>query len=589
VSRGQRTNRRSVIVVGSGIAGLTTAIHASERHDVLLVTAGPLDAANTAHAQGGIAGVLDADPGTAARRGATAGARDTVAAHIADTIRAGAGLCVEDAVRVLCSEAPDRLRDLIALGVPFDRVGGDVSRALEAAHSAARVLHAGGDATGAAIERVLVDAARARVSEIREHTRVVDLVVRGGVVVGVSLDGPAGASTVHADAVVLATGGFAGLYAHSSNPPFATGSGIAVAARAGALLADLEFVQFHPSVLAAPGSFLVSEAVRGEGAVLRNERGERFMLPLHPDAELAPRDVVARAIASAMREQGGRPVVLDATGIDGARLDARFPGIARRVREAGYDWTVEPVPVTPAAHYTMGGIATDLDGRTSVPGLFAVGEVARTGVHGANRLASNSLMEGAVFGARVAQALSGLEREPLGVRGHDVSPVAIPVGDDSPSTGALSSGAPSSGAPSSGAPSSGAPSSGAPSSGFPTSGRSIALGDLLWDEVGLVRSEAGLVRARTGVETLVARGGDRDALTVATLVTYAALHRRESRGAHARSDHPATDPALARPLFLRGEARAPSDAAPTARTMGAAPRGAVPIGAATETRESIAC
>jgi L-aspartate oxidase len=531
-----------VVVVGSGIAGLTTALHAAEHHDVVLVSGGDLDEANTAYAQGGIAGVLAPSGGTH---------RDSIASHAADTLRAGAGLCDDEAVRVLCSEAPARLRELIALGVPFDRSGDDLARALEAAHSAPRVLHAGGDATGAAIERVLVGAARTRVATIHEHTRLIDLVVRDGAVVGVDVMGPGGPRRIDADAVVLATGGFAGLYAHTSNPPAAVGSGIAVAARAGAVLADLEFVQFHPTVLAAPGSFLVSEAVRGEGAVLRNERGERFMLSVHPDAELAPRDVVARAIAREMHAQGCRPVVLDATSLGDARLDARFPGIARRVRAAGFDWSREPVPVTPAAHYTMGGVATDLDGRTSVPGLFAVGEVARTGVHGANRLASNSLMEGAVFGARVARALSDGEREGFSAPGGSVATVPSPT---SRSVASLSS-------------------SVVPGS---PAGRA-ALGRLMWDDVGLVRTESGLVRARDAISALAASAVDRDALTVADLVAHSALWRRESRGAHARTDHPATDAAFARPLFMRSQ-----------DTM-IAPATTDTITAAATTQEQIAC
>jgi L-aspartate oxidase len=545
-----RTRRRSVVVVGSGIAGLTTAIHAAAYHDVALVSSGALDEANTAYAQGGIAGVLASSGGTRS---------DSIASHVADTLRAGAGLCDEGAVRVLCSEAPARLRELIDLGVPFDRSGTELARALEAAHSAPRVLHAGGDATGAAIERVLVGAARERVATIHERTHLIDLVVRDGAVAGVDVRGPGGPHRIHADAVVLATGGFAGLYAHTSNPPSAVGSGIAVAARAGALLADLEFVQFHPTVLAAPGTFLVSEAVRGEGAVLRNERGERFMPSVHPDAELAPRDVVARAIAREMHAQGGRPVVLDTTAIAGTRLDSRFPGIARRVRAAGFDWTREPVPVTPAAHYTMGGIATDLDGRTSVPGLFAVGEVARTGVHGANRLASNSLMEGAVFGARVARTLSDGTRAGFAPRGDSVAtvpsmtsrrvpPISAPVAPEEPE------------------------------------GRA-ALGRRLWDDVGLVRTESGLVRALDAISALAASTEDRDAHTVAALVAHSALRRRESRGAHARTDHPATHPALARPIFIRSEqALTTGSAEPVATgTITGAPTGAA------TTREQIAC
>jgi L-aspartate oxidase len=503
--------RRSVIVVGSGIAGLTTAIHAARDHDVILVTAGGIEDSNTRYAQGGIAGAI--------------GAGDSIAAHVADTVRAGAGLSAEDAVRVLCAEAPERLRELIDLGVPFDRVDGRPALGLEAAHSAPRILHAGGDATGAAIERTLAAIARERAALVLEDTRVTDLVVRDGVVRGVRLNDRRGVSVLSADAVIIATGGFAGLYEHTSNPPTAVGTGIAIAVRAGAAVADLEFVQFHPTVLATSGGFLVSEAVRGEGAVLRDEHGERFLLGVHPDAELAPRDVVARAIADTMRRQGGRPVLLDATHLDGARLDARFPGIARRVRAAGIDWTREPVPVTPAAHYTMGGIATDLEGRTTLPGLFAVGEAARTGVHGANRLASNSLVEGAVFAARAAAALSnpGLAEQALVVPSGWSSAVALP---ERPAGRPFPAGA-------------------APSP---------ALGRLLWQDVGLSRSDAGLRRAVTGVDALASTGeADHDAATVATLVVRAALERHESRGAHARSDFPMTDPTLAEPRFLVGE------------------------------------
>ncbi len=505
-----RARRRSVIVVGSGIAGLTTALRASTTHEVLLVSGGALEESNTLYAQGGIAGAL--------------GPRDSVEAHVSDTLGAGAGLCDERAVRVLCAEAPARLRELVALGVPFDRLAdGRLALGLEAAHSVPRILHAGGDATGAAIERTLVSIVRDRVAHVMEGTTVTDLIVDGGVVTGVRTTGPDGAGAVTADSVVLATGGFAALYAHSSNPPAAVGTGIAVAARAGAAVADLEFVQFHPTVLAGgltgSPSFLISEAVRGEGAVLRDENGERFLVGVHPDAELAPRDVVARAIAVTMARQGGRPVLLDATGIDAARLDARFPGIAERLRRTGIDWSRDPVPVTPAAHYTMGGIATDLDGRTTVPGLYAVGEVARTGVHGANRLASNSLVEGAVFGARVSAALSA-------DAGRDIA-LALPAGPPVSVAAPAEAGSALESVP-------------APE-----------LGALLWDAVGLVRSESGLTRALDGIRDLARSGGQgRDALLVATLLTSAALERRESRGAHARADHPQTDPASARPLFL---------------------------------------
>jgi L-aspartate oxidase len=509
----ERSVRRTVVVVGSGIAGLTTALHAAARHDVVLVTGGSLEKSNTWYAQGGIAGVL--------------GASDSIAAHVADTVGAGAGLSEADAVRVLATEAPERLRELIALGVPFDRVDGAIALALEAAHSSPRILHAGGDATGAAIETTLAAAARAGSMRILERTRVTDIVLSDGAVAGVRLEGPNGPSVLASDAVVLATGGFAGLYSHTSNPRTATGSGIAVAVRAGAAVADLEFVQFHPTVLAGSGGFLISEAVRGEGAVLRDEHGERFLLAVHPDAELAPRDVVARAIADVMARQDGRPVLLDATALGGRRLDDRFPGIAARIRNAGLDWTREPVPVTPAAHYTMGGIATDLHGRTTLPGLLAVGEVARTGVHGANRLASNSLIEGAVFGARAAAALDdrALYERRLIVPSARES-VLTPVGRA------------------------------AAAAETPERGHSTRLAALLWDDVGLSRSAAGLERAIEGIEELSRSGAAHpDDLTVAALLARAALARRESRGAHSRIDVPTTDPTRAEPTFQRVDAR----------------------------------
>jgi len=415
-----------LLVIGSGIAGLTAALHAARSVDVLLVTKAELAEGSTRYAQGGIAGAVDPS--------------DTAAEHEQDTLAAGAGLCDAEAVRVLCDEGPATIADLIDRGVAFDRAGdlesaggldaaGDLEPAdglgsgigagrspyalgLEGAHSRPRILHAGGDATGRAIEEVLVDAVRDRATEssssatggslaLREHTALVDLLVDGGRVVGAELMAADGTRlAVRARATLLATGGAGQLFSHTTNPSVSTGDGIAAAWRAGAAVEDLEFYQFHPTALAAPGSFLISEAVRGEGAVLRDEHGRRFLPAIDPRAELAPRDVVARAIAQVMAAQDGRPVVLDATSIGADQLRERFPTIDAAVRGAGVDWGSEPVPVTPAAHYWMGGIRTDLDGRTTLPGLLAAGECARTGVHGANRLASNSLLEGAVFGAR---------------------------------------------------------------------------------------------------------------------------------------------------------------------------------------------
>ena len=512
----------SAVVVGSGIAGLVTALHAVQHGcAVTLVTKDVLDHANTRFAQGGIAGVMFAD--------------DRVEDHIRDTLVAGAGLCDPAAVRVLAEEGPARIRELIDLGVAFDRgADGEYVKGLEAAHSYPRILHAGGDATGTAIERALV--ARLRASEVRviEHAFLVDLVLEGGAVTGVELligDAPGVEGVrqlVPADAVVLATGGAGELYAHTTNPPVATGDGIAAALRAGAAVADLEFFQFHPTILARGEAFLVSEAVRGEGATLIDEHGRRFAFDAHPDGELAPRDVVARAIAHQMEQQGGRPVLLDATHLratpeeTAAFLAARFPTIDAAVRERGLDWARRPIPVTPAAHYLMGGVVTDLHGRTSIPGLYAVGEVARTGVHGANRLASNSLLEGAVFGARAGDAVAGdtaargasptpsVPNEPIAF--ERTEPVGS-VGSDGLAGGA----------------------------GFSRR----ALQELMWEKAGLVRHGEGLRDAaavlagwRAGQRAPRAESEfeDENLLLVAEALVAAALARPESVGAHFRSD-----------------------------------------------------
>ncbi|SDO84418.1 L-aspartate oxidase [Microbacterium sp. ru370.1] len=488
----------TVVVVGSGIAGLTAALHAHEAGcRVTVVTKGALVDTNTRWAQGGIAAVTDPD--------------DTVASHAADTITAGAGLNDPDAVDVLVGEGPARIAELVARGVGFDRTAdGDFSRGLEAAHAVARVLHAGGDATGAAIQAALGDAVRAAGIPVREHALLRDLVIEDGRVTGIEL---ADGERLTADAVVLATGGAGQLYAHTTNPLGATGDGIAAAIRAGAAVADLEFVQFHPTALAAGAPFLVSEAVRGEGAVLIDDAGRRFAFDAHPDGELAPRDVVARANARAMAAQDGHPVRLDATALGPERLARRFPTIDAAVRERGLDWAHVPIPVTPAAHYLMGGVVTDLDGRTTVPGLYAVGETARTGVHGANRLASNSLLEGAVFGARAGDAAARDRDWPV-APAVPARPAPVAVDTDAPA--------------------------------FSRS----ALQRLMWDDAGLVRDAAGLDRAAATLAAWRSPGRlsaveDDNLLLVATHVVDAARARTGSVGAHYRSDavQPASIPA----------------------------------------------
>jgi len=504
---------KHVIVVGSGIAGLIAALELSRGVEVTLVTKAELAESNTRWAQGGIAAAMFAD--------------DSVAEHAADTLRAGAGLCDRAAVEVLCSEGPQRVRNLIRLGVNFDRHDGELARGLEAAHSHARVLHAGGDATGLSIEMALVRAVRAANVSVLEHTFACDVVLRDQRVTGLDvLDAAGNQQRLDADAVVLASGGAGQLFLHTTNPAVATGDGVAIALRAGAVLADLEFYQFHPTALAMPGTFLISEAVRGEGAVLLDARGNRFMQGLHAAAELAPRDVVARAIAMQMAEQGGSPVLLDATAMGAEFLRERFPTIDTACRMHGLDWSREPIPVTPAAHYWMGGVRTDLWGRTSVPGLFAVGEVACSGVHGANRLASNSLLESLVFAWRCAGLLLGdasvLDTGaawPVGFQNE----LALGVAEE-------------------------------PSGGVVETVDREYLRRLMWESVGIQRSGERLQAALTTLDQWGMAGMSTDDLETANLLQLArvlaaaALARCESRGAHFREDYRETSDAWHRSL-----------------------------------------
>ncbi|MDR2997386.1 MAG: FAD-dependent oxidoreductase [Microbacterium sp.] len=526
-----------VIVVGSGIAGLTAALHAHEAgHVVTLVVKDLLGGGSTPLAQGGIAGLY--------------GPGDSTARHAADTHTAGAGLSDPLAVDVLVADAAARIVELAERGVAFDRApDGELARGREAAHSHPRIAHAGGDATGAAISAALVaqvraaqrtpsrmqaattdagghaaDSADIRASglhpsrgiDVLEHAFLTDLVIEDGGCCGIRVLHDGRERILRADAVILATGGAGQLYRHTTNPAGATGDGIAAALRAGAAVADLEFVQFHPTMLAVGDPFLVSEAVRGEGAVLRDAAERRFAFDAHPDGELAPRDVVARAIA---RQQAadGVPVRLDATALGAARLAERFPTIDRVVRERGLDWSRAPIPVTPAEHYLMGGIATDVDGRTSIPRLFAVGEAARTGVHGANRLASNSLLEGAVFAVRAAEA--------LGSAGRFVSSLHSSVNDraaDFPVIGRAE---------------------GESKHGDETSRpfSRDALQQLMWDRVGLLRTAEGLAealdtirgwRAQQHLPFTVREHEDANLLIVTEATAAAALARPLSVGAH---------------------------------------------------------
>ncbi len=541
---------KRLIVVGSGIAGLYSALLAAEAGaEVVLLTKGALADSNTYLAQGGISAVLEEPaPG------------DTVAAHIADTLNAGAGHCDEEAVRVLCTEARMDIAGLGRFGVRFDLDDdGDPSLGLEAAHSAPRILHAGGDATGARVAAALIKTvldfhATGRIQVIG-HAQVTSLSYDGERVTGVEYMHDGRELTLQADAVLLATGGAGQLFAQTTNPSVATADGLALAWRAGAEVADLEFFQFHPTCMVRTGDaleaegntdpLLISEAVRGEGAILVDATGRRFMADYHPDGELAPRDVVSRSIAlhlAALGDPNGH-VFLDATVIEEQRgkgfLEKRFPTISERTRQAGLDWSREPVPVAPAAHYWMGGVVTDLYGRTSVPGLLAAGEVACTGVQGANRLASNSLLEGLVFGRRAVSAFLSGE--------HGGSPNGVPLRANSAAGGLAFTHA-------AGTPPdddrSGLFNETAPATALPGGFSRQALRRLMTAKAGVLRTGellAGAAEALGSWEGEVVplevpdsldprEREDSNLLLAAQLLVHAARERRESLGAHYRSD-----------------------------------------------------
>ena len=486
--------RTRFLVVGSGVAGLHTAWRASEHGNVLLLTKRSLFDSATSYAQGGIAAAL--------------GAGDSPSLHRRDTLAAGAALCDAAAVQVLVEEGPARVRELHAAGAAFDLEPetGRFRLGREAAHSRKRIVHAHGDQTGAEVARILVQRVR-RSKRIRviEKARVLDLIVRRGACVGVRASVSGVATEIIADATVLATGGGGQVYKYTTNPVVATGDGYAIAHRADVTLADMEFVQFHPTALDTPENplALISEAVRGEGATLVNDAGERFMKKAHKLAELAPRDIVARAIVR--QQRAGHRVFLDARSL-ASTFARRFPGILALCRARGIDPRRDLVPVTPAAHYMMGGIVTDLAGRSSLDRLYAVGEVSRTGVHGANRLASNSLLEGLVFAERVARDL--IARKPLDA----LPPTArwtVPLLAD---RGAAQVAA-------------------------------DLVRDIMWTDAGVIRSAARLRAARTRLADIARRlpvGATEELNLVQTaqLVVEGAIRRKESRGGHYRSDYP---------------------------------------------------
>jgi L-aspartate oxidase len=524
-----------VLVVGSGVAGLSTALAAPAGRRVLLATKGRLAQSATRYAQGGIAAVLGPPEGSGEPQGGAPAGRadgDSVAEHLADTLTAGAGLCDPAAVRVLVEEGGRVVAELARFGVRFDRdpaaaANGHpagLARTLEGGHSRARVVHAGGDATGAELERALIAAVRAD-PDVRsvEHAFLVDLVTAGEAVVGALLWVGGRPRVVRTHAVVLASGGAGQLFAVTTNPSLSSGDGPAAALRAGAVLADLEFVQFHPTALHVAGDPrpLISEAMRGEGAVLRDGAGAPVMAGVHPLGDLAPRDVVTRGMAVRMEALGAEHLWLDATGVPPARLERRFPTILARCRAAGIEPTRRWIPVSPAAHYLMGGVVTDLDGRTGLPGLYAVGEAACTGVHGANRLASNSLLEGVVFAARIGRALAAEPTRPPTTAGDRLP------GPDPGAAGGQVRGAALGAA----------------------DGVRAELRRLMTARVGVVRSGHGLAEALAELARLAALAGGGAAggpagFEAANLVQLGwamaelAARREESRGGHWRSDHP---------------------------------------------------
>lgn len=508
------------IIVGSGIAGLYASMLAKQFGRVLVLTKSRIDECNTRYAQGGIA--------------ASVGPNDSPDLHFKDTLNAGAGLVNSGAASILTGEAADRINDLIRLGVSFDTLEGEIVLGREGAHSVSRVLHAGGDATGARIEEALTRRVLDSCIQVLEYHLVTDVLVEDKRVIGVrALDCRKGeVRCFGCRFLIIASGGAGQLFKITTNPDVATGDGVALAYQAGAEISDMEFYQFHPTALCMPGvpHFLISEAVRGEGAYLRNEQGERFMLQHHALGELAPRDVVARAELAEMQRSGTDHVYLDVTHLPRAKTISRFPSIYQFCLDHGLDITTDLIPVAPAAHYMIGGIRTNLKGETNIKNMFACGEVACTGVHGANRLASNSLLETIVFAKRiVCSTVSDTESdvwppsdlsEPLAVDLPTPEPKG--AGDNQPSLSSLR--------------------------------------EMMWDNVGIVRDQESLSRAvaaltgwiRAANHSLDQRSIELyNLLLVGLIVSKAALLRTESRGAHFRSDYPFEAPEWRRNIVFR--------------------------------------
>ncbi|MBI2957041.1 MAG: L-aspartate oxidase [Acidobacteria bacterium] len=506
------------VVVGCGIAGLRAAIELAAAGRVLVLSKAELTESATQYAQGGIAVALSDE--------------DEIGLHYQDTLKAGDGLCHEAAVKIMVEEGPRYIQELIDWGTAFDREGPRLAFTREGAHSRSRVLHAHGDSTGREIARVLFSRARALGSlEFLPFVFTSDLIVEKGRVAGVQiLDEERGrASEIRARAVLLATGGLGQVYAETTNPAVATGDGIAIAYRAGAVLQDMEFIQFHPTALDVKGAprFLLSEALRGEGGWLRNVELERFMPRYHEAGDLAPRDVVSRAIIAELERTGSEFVYLDMTQLDPDRVRARFPRIAATCAQYNLDLATDLIPVRPAAHYAMGGVATDLDARTTLPGLYAAGEVACAGVHGANRLASNSLLEGLVFGARAGQAMvKGYPAEKRSARQHakaGSTPAPVAAGKKDPPAAEVEQ-------------------------------RLARIRAVMWQKVGILRDARSLTQALETFRALAqplpasptrSHYEEENVRTVAEIIARCALAREESRGAHYRADFPFRRDALA--------------------------------------------
>lgn len=512
-------NYYDYIIVGSGIAGLYTALLAKEKGSVLVLTKGSIDDCNTKHAQGGIAAPL--------------GKNDSPELHFQDTIAAGAGLCDLEAVRILVNEAPDRIADLIKFGVTFDTVNGEIALAKEAAHTVPRILHAGGDATGEHIEVTLSHRVRQSSIKVLEYCLATQILVDKDTVKGArALDCRTGTiDEYECRFLILATGGAGRLFKYTTNSDVATGDGIALAFEAGAEIIDMEFFQFHPTALRLPGvtPFLISEAVRGEGGILRNVEGYPFMSAYTPDSDLAPRDVVARSTVYEMQKTGSDRVFLDVTHLPPRLITTRFPHIYRFCLEHGLDITKGLIPVAPAAHYLMGGVKVSTWGETNIAGLFAAGETACTGVHGANRLASNSLLEVLIFSKRI------MERTRMTKKTAPVSRTA------KADCYFLSE------------------------QGLPKTTPTLNLATLqtlLWDKVGIIRSGKSLNEATNILAAwthYLPQTTDRPSYELnnlilnARLMTEAALLREESRGAHFRTDFPQSSPAWEKHIVFKGQ------------------------------------